>query len=87
MRFGISCLLVLLATRVFAHVGDEIYPYTVRNVTFENGENGNLGMGFALRPPGSQREAGGPGGAWAGGSGGVKLGHDGVLNPLGVMRG
>ena len=27
MRFGISCLLVLLATRVFAHVGDEIYPF------------------------------------------------------------
>ncbi len=27
MRFGISCLLVLLAARVFAHVGDEIYPF------------------------------------------------------------
>ena len=27
MRFGISCLLVLLATRVFAHAGDEIYPF------------------------------------------------------------
>ena len=27
MRFRISCLLVLLATRVFAHVGDEIYPF------------------------------------------------------------
>ena len=27
MRIGISCLLVLLATRVFAHVGDEIYPF------------------------------------------------------------
>ena len=27
MRFGITCLLVLLATRVFAHAGDEIYPF------------------------------------------------------------
>ena len=27
MRIGISCLLVLLAARVFAHVGDEIYPF------------------------------------------------------------
>ena len=27
MRFGISCLLVFLATRVFAHAGDEIYPF------------------------------------------------------------
>ena len=27
MRIGISCLLVFLATRVFAHVGDEIYPF------------------------------------------------------------
>ena len=27
MRIGISCLLVFLAARVFAHVGDEIYPF------------------------------------------------------------
>ena len=27
MRIGISCLLVLLAARVFAHAGDEIYPF------------------------------------------------------------
>ena len=27
MHFAISCLLVLLATRVFAHIGDEIYPF------------------------------------------------------------
>ena len=57
------CLLtlaaVLAAHVTHAHVGDEIYPYTVRNVTFEIGANGNLGTGFALRPPGSQREAGG----------------------------
>ncbi len=27
MRFGISCLLVCLAAHVFAHAGDEIYPF------------------------------------------------------------
>ena len=27
LRFGISCLLVLLATSVFAHAGDEIQPF------------------------------------------------------------
>ena len=27
MRIGISCLLVFLAARVVAHVGDEIYPF------------------------------------------------------------
>ena len=27
MRIGISCLLVFLAARVFAHAGDEIYPF------------------------------------------------------------
>ena len=38
-----------------AHIGDEIYPYTVRVATFEKGENGNLGTEFAAEPPGSQR--------------------------------
>ena len=71
MRPYLVCLLTFgpilgLAPAAHAHIGDEIYPYTVRVVTFEKGENGNLGTVFAYRPPGSQREAGGRGGAWAG---------------------
>ncbi len=87
MRFGISCLLVFLAARVFAHAGDEIYPYTVRVVTFEKGENGNLGTEFASDPPAPNGKPGGAGGPGPGGSGGVELLHDGVLNPLGVVGG
>ena len=65
-----TCLVALLtlapllgiAPLAHAHVGDEIYPYTVRDVTFGKGEIGKFGMGFATQPPGSQREAGGRGG-------------------------
>ena len=75
------------ASVTHAHIGDEIYPYTVRNVTFGKGENGNLGTVFAPDPPAPNGKPGGAGGPGPGGSGGVELLHDGVLNPLGVVGG
>ncbi len=92
MRPCLTCLLTLapllgLAPAAHAHIGDEIYPYTVRNVTFGKGENGNLGTVFAPDPPAPNGKPGGAGGPGPGGSGGVELLHDGVLNPLGVMGG
>ena len=59
MRACLTSLLTLtlapllgIASQAHAHVGDEIYPHTVRDVTFGKGENGKLRMGR--------------GGAWAG---------------------
>ena len=49
------CLLtlaaILAAPAAHAHVGDEIYPYTVRDVRFGKGENGKFGMAFATQTP------------------------------------